>query len=158
MSRMPVQIRWCIRCDLEAVVDIERGSFATPWSLEDFLEVLRQRDCIGMVAEHKHEIVGFMAYRLRKTAIELLNFAVHPNYRHRGVGTQMVQRLIDKLSQQRRKYVRAFVRETNLDAQLFFHSCGLRALNVLREHYDDTGEDAYLMQYRLPQEAYLTER
>ena len=149
MSRMPVQIRWCVRSDLDAVLAIEHTSFASPWSEEDFVEVMRQRDQIGMVAEHQHDIVGFMLYRLRKTALELLNFAVHPAFRHRGVGTQMVQRLQDKLSQQRRKYVRAIVRETNLGAANFFKSCGFRALNVLREHYDDTGEDAYLMQYRL---------
>ena len=40
------------------------------------------------------------------------------------------------------------VRETNLDAQLFFRAQGFRAVNVLRDFYEDTTEDAYLMQYR----------
>ena len=40
------------------------------------------------------------------------------------------------------------VRETNLAAQLFFRSLGFRAVNVLRNYYDDTPEDAYVMQYR----------
>ena len=41
------------------------------------------------------------------------------------------------------------VRETNLSAQLFFANAGFRALSVLRNHYDDTLEDAYYMRYCL---------
>jgi ribosomal-protein-alanine N-acetyltransferase len=40
------------------------------------------------------------------------------------------------------------IRETNLSAQLFFRDAGFRAISVLRSFYDDTPEDAYLMQYR----------
>jgi ribosomal-protein-alanine N-acetyltransferase len=40
------------------------------------------------------------------------------------------------------------VRETNLAAQLFFRSAGFRAVSVLRAFYEDSPEDAYLMQYR----------
>ena len=41
------------------------------------------------------------------------------------------------------------VRETNLAAQLFFRQRGFKAISVLRDFYDDTTEDAYLMQYSL---------
>ena len=57
-------------------------------------------------------------------------------------------KLIGKLSQQRRIRITLEVRETNLAAQLFFRSRGFRAVSVLRSFYDDTPEDAYLMQYR----------
>jgi ribosomal-protein-alanine N-acetyltransferase len=65
------------------------------------------------------------------------------------VGTQMVRRLIDKLSQQRRREIMLEVRETNLAAQLFYKSMGFVALGVLRDRYDDTTEDAYLMRFLL---------
>jgi ribosomal-protein-alanine N-acetyltransferase len=39
------------------------------------------------------------------------------------------------------------VRETNLPAQLFFRSLGFRAISVLKDFYQDTTEDAYLMHY-----------
>ena len=66
-----------------------------------------------------------------------------------GIGKQMVLRLIDKLSQQRRNEILLEVRERNLDAQLFFKDEGFRAVSVLRCHYDDTDEDAYIMRFRL---------
>ena len=51
-------------------------------------------------------------------------------------------------SQQRRNRILLEIRETNLDAQLFFRDSGFRAISVLRDFYDDTTEDAYLMQFR----------
>lgn len=148
-AELRTQIRWLIRRDMDEVLSIERGSFEFPWTEEEFLSCLRQRNCIGTVAELDHEIVGFMIYELHQSMLRILNFAVLPSARRKGVGRQMVQRLIDKLSQQRRREIVLEVRETNLSAQLFFAGCGFRALSVLRNHYDDTLEDAYYMRYSL---------
>lgn len=148
-SQLDVQIRWLIRRDMPEVLRIEQSSFEFSWTEEDFLCCLRQRNCIGMVAERDHQIVGFMIYELHKSRLNILNFAVAPEHRKQGIGTQMILRLIDKLSQQRRKEILFEVRERNLDAQLFFRSQGFRAVRVLRAHYDDTAEDAYIMQFRL---------
>ena len=144
-----VQIRWLIRRDMTDVLQIEAGSFENAWTEEDFLCCLRQRNCIGMVAEENHDVIGFMIYELHKSQLRVLNFAVMPQMRRRGVGSLMIQRLVDKLSQQRRKDILLDVRESNLDAQLFYKSQGFRAVCVLRRHYDDTEEDAYVMRYSL---------
>ena len=61
----------------------------------------------------------------------------------------MVAKLVGKLSTQRRNRIALYVRETGLAAQLFFRVLGFRATEVIREHYLDTGEDAYLMHYHL---------
>ena len=81
-------------------------------------------------------------------ALSLWAIAVASDYRRRGVGSQMVAKLIAKLSSQRRTRIVLEVRETNLAAQLFFRENAFRAVSVLRAYYDDTPEDAYLMQYR----------
>ncbi|HUT13960.1 MAG TPA: ribosomal protein S18-alanine N-acetyltransferase [Thermoguttaceae bacterium] len=143
-----VHIRWMIRRDMPEVLDIEEESFEFPWLEEDFIRCLRQRNCIGMVAEHEDRVVGFMIYELHKNRIHVLNFAVAADYRRRGVGSQMVAKLIAKLSAQRRTRIMLEVRETNLAAQLFFRENGFRAVTVLRAFYEDTPEDAYVMQVR----------
>ncbi len=143
-----VHIRWLIQRDMSEVLAIEHESFEFPWLDEDFIRCLRQRTCIGMVAEHEGRVVGFMIYELHKTRIHVLNFAVAEDYRRQGVGSQMVAKLIAKLSSQRRRRVVLEIRERNLPAQLFFRSNGFRAVAVLRNFYDDTPEDAYLMQFR----------
>ena len=143
-----VHIRWMIRRDMPEILEIEENSFEFPWSDEDFIRCLRQRNCIGMVGEVDDQIVGFMIYELHKTRLHVLNFAVRPDCRRRGVGMQMAEKLLSKLSFQRRNRILLEVRETNLDAQLFFRSVGFRAVSVLRDFYDDTIEDAYLMEQR----------
>ena len=143
-----VHIRWMIRRDMPEVLDVERECFEFPWLEEDFIRCLRQRNCIGMVAEYEDRVVGFMIYELHKNRIHVLNFAVAADSRRCGVGTQMVAKLIAKLSSQRRSRILLEVRETNLSAQLFFRDNGFRAVSVLRAYYEDTPEDAYLMQYR----------
>ena len=146
-SQLRVHIRWMIRRDMPEVLEIERASFEFPWFEEDFIRCLRQRNCIGMVAEHAEHVVGFMIYELHKTRLHILNFAVSPSVRHRAVGRQMIDKLIGKLSSQRRTHISLEVRETNLSAQIFFRESGFRATNVLRDFYDDSPEDAYVMEY-----------
>jgi len=143
-----VHIRWMIRRDMPDVLAIERKNFEYPWVDEDFVRCLRQRNCIGMVAEHEGQVVGFMIYELHRTRLHVLNFAVLPGYQRRGVGSQMVAKLIAKLSPARRSRILLEVRETNLGAQIFFRENGFRAISILHKHYDDTPEDAYVMQYR----------
>lgn len=148
-----VHIRWMIRRDMNEVLDIEQASFEFPWLEDDFLRCLRQRNCIGMVAEYDERVVGFMVYELHKDQLHVLNFAVRPDIRRRGIGNQMVNKLIGKLSRKGRNRIVLEIRETNLAAQMFFKRLGFRAVSVLRDYYDDTVEDAYVMQFRFEEEA-----
>lgn len=142
-------IRWLVRRDLDEVMRIERTSFEFPWKNDDFIRCLRQRNCIGMVAEKDDRVVAFMIYELCKSRIHVLNFAIDEAVRRSGVGRQMVDKLKAKLSAQRRNRIALEVRETNLAALVFFRSLGFRAVQILRHFYADTEEDAYLMNYRL---------
>ena len=146
-THLPVHIRWMIRRDMTDVLAIEQDCFEFPWYEEDFIRCLRQRNCIGMVAEASERVVGFMVYELHKHRLHVLNFAVAAPFRRRGIGTQMAKKLISKLSHDRRSRIVLEIRETNLPAQLFFRTLGFRAVSVLRQYYEDTPEDAYLMQY-----------
>src|SRR5467141_1357176 len=148
-EQVRVHIRWMIRRDMPEVLHTEQESFEFSWTEEDFLRCLRQRNCIGMVAEQGEKVVGFMIYELHKAKLHILNFAVCHSCRRLGVGGQMVAKLISKLSSHRRTRITLEVRETNLVAQLFFRSQGFKATRVLRGYYEDSGEDAFLMQYRL---------
>jgi len=144
-----IHVRWMIRRDMPEVVGIEREAFEFPWSDEDFTRCLRQRNCIGMVAEIADSVVAFMIYELHRSRLHMLNFAVTRSHRRLGIGTHMLEKLIGKLTPDRRARIMLEVRETNLPAQLFFRSLGFRATSVLKDFYQDSTEDAYQMQYVL---------
>ena len=132
---------------MREVLDVEREAFEFPWSDEDFTRCLRQRNCIGMVAESGDSVAAFMIYELHRSRLHVLNFAVARSHRRLGIGTRMMEKLVGKLSPERRSRIVLEVRETNLPAQLFFRSLGFRAISVLKDFYQDTTEDAYLMHY-----------
>jgi ribosomal-protein-alanine N-acetyltransferase len=147
---MEVHARVMIRRDFPEVLAVEAASFEFPWRMEDLVECLRQLSVTGVVAEHNDRIVGFMVYDGDHAKLQLLTLAVAPEFRRRGVGAQMVAKLIRKLAGEQTRILTE-VRETNLPAQMFLRACDFRAVSVLRDFYDRKGvsEDAYLMQYRL---------
>ena len=152
-----VHIRWMIRRDMPEVLAIEHAGFEYPWCEEEFLRVLRQRNCIGMVAEHGERIVGFMIYELHRNKIHVLDFATHADFAGEAwddrwwpswSGSSPTSGVTGSLC--------TFARPTA--AQLFFKVLGFRAMEVVREHYADTGEDAYSMQYHLDESILEEER
>lgn len=153
---MPVSIRWMLRRDMPAVLNIEELCFGDlAWSEDEFIRYLRQRNVIGMVADtvvtdgeyHGAVVVSYMIYELHEHRLHLANLAVHPTYQRRTVGEQMMANLGSKLHADRRHRILTEVRETNVSAQLFFKAQGFRAQQILRDFWR-TGEDAYLMQKR----------
>jgi len=132
---MQIQNRWMIKRDYDDVLRIERqaaGQYA--WNLADLQRELRQRDAIGTVAECEHVVCGFAVFRILPRAYMVVNMVVASEARRNRVGSQMVERLVDKLSQKRTKLI-VPVHETNLAAQLFLQSCGLRCVAVDGETY-----------------------
>lgn len=149
-----IQIRWLIRRDNTDVLAIESECFSEfAWSEEDLICCLRQRNCIGMVATHECAVVGYMIYEVHELSLNILNFAVSPTCKRRGIGTSMIDKLVDKLSQKRRRFIDALIRETNLDAQLFFKKNDFFFTREIdRNTYEDTEEDAYHLRYTIDSE------
>ncbi len=148
-EQVRIHVRWMIRRDMAEVLAIESASFDSPWDEEDFKKCLRERNCIGMVAEKGEQVVGYMLYELHKRRLDILNFAVAPYWRRRAIGTQMVDKLISKMSSHRRTVISVPVADSNLPAQLFFRASGFRAVRVERDYFDEPKQDAYLMHYIL---------
>lgn len=140
-------IRWMVRSDMTSVISIASTLEVDRWTEEAFLARLRQRNCIGMIIEDGNEIMGYMVYELHKTKLVVLSLVVGREWRRRGVGSMLVERLVSKLSSHRRRKARGMVRESDLGAQLFARASGFRATKVVHERYDDTGEAGYQFDY-----------
>ncbi len=147
VNKLRVHIRWMIRRDMPEVLDIERQSFEFPWSEDDFVRCLRQRNCIGMVAEHGDRVVGFMIYELHKTRLHILEF-------RRGAAVPPPRRSARRWCTSWSASFPASAAPDHAgsardepDGPALLPRTGFRARNVLRDFYDDTPEDAYLMQF-----------
>lgn len=148
MEPVKGHIRWAIRRDLPRIMEIDGECFGScAWSEDEFLLCLGKANCIAMVIEHQDRIVGFMVYELQADHIALLNFVVDPWCARRGFGRQMVEKIQRKLSALRRNRIVVEVRESNLDAHLFFKATGFMATAIIDQHWDEIDEDAYMFEY-----------
>lgn len=149
-----VHVRWLVRRDLPAVLNIERHAFEFPWTQEVFEDTLRARNVIGLVACAGPDdyVAGFVVYELAATRISLLNLAVDPLVRRQGVGRALIERMQSKLSPTagKRQRLELIVRESNVVAQLFFKAHGFLCEAIEHEFYDDCTDDAYFFTFTHP--------
>ena len=157
-NKLNVVLRWMIERDFQEVIGIEEARCAWPWTQQDLAGCLRRKNCIGQVAEiyepqtKRHgAIAGFLIYELAKGELGIVNMAVHAACERQGVGTELVGKLVALLSPQkgRRKKIVAEVRETNVEAQLFFKALGFKAVAVIDSPYIENDEDGIAFEYRL---------
>lgn len=128
------QIRWMVRrSDMDEVLAIEEKT-NDAWDEQLILSYLRKRYCIGIVSESPDgPIDAWAVYELVPKAIRIARIAVNAVDQRCGIGKQIITRLKEKLSEQRRSAVITQVHESNLTAQLFFHRCGFFATEMRDE-------------------------
>lgn len=134
------------RGQIPEVLAIEEASFDFPWNEEDFLNCGRQH-CSLLVAVKDDKVVGYMVYGVHEERFHILNIAVHPDFRRQGIGSALMDRLInEKYEPHLRERITLAVRTKNLAAQKFFRKHKFDVTEVLRNYYEDSGEDAKQME------------
>lgn len=146
----PVSITWMIRRHIPAVLSIAQESFETPWSEDEFLFNLRKTDVVGMVAERNGKVVGYMVYDLSATKVVLLNFAVASEARNTTVGSQMLERVIRRLSGLRRDEIILDIPADIQEAQGYFEAKRFRKVINPEEGYGPLKPNETRMRYRIP--------
>jgi ribosomal-protein-alanine N-acetyltransferase len=125
--------------DLEAVARIQEASpEAARWDPTSYL----QYDFLVAIDEDR--VTGFLvARRVAEGESEILNLAVHPAYRRRGIG----RRLADEIALQHRSEVFLEVRESNANARGFYKALGFQEVSVRAKYYDNPPESAIVMKF-----------
>jgi ribosomal-protein-alanine N-acetyltransferase len=87
------------RGDLHQVLEIERKSFREPWDRDHFLLLLERRDALLVVAERHSRAAGYFAVEFQGPHTHIINLAVHPEHRRRGLGSRALE-LVETLARQ----------------------------------------------------------
>jgi [ribosomal protein S18]-alanine N-acetyltransferase len=125
------------------VLEIERLTSKFPITEKEFLHILSDRDTLGIVALKADIVIGYMVYRIFDRSILLLCLAVHPKWQRQGVGSQLINKLSQKLNKDTRRNITVNVRERNINAQLFLRKLGFNAVSVHRDWFFDSNEDSF---------------
>lgn len=120
-------IRWMIRRDFGEMLYIDARCYVESMTEAELIRTLKQNSVISVVLEHEDEIYGYCIYELVAGAIKIIRFGVEPKRRRCGVATALLQRLKDKLSNQRRDTIVTVVSGQAIQAQLCLARCGFVA-------------------------------
>jgi [ribosomal protein S18]-alanine N-acetyltransferase len=139
--------------DLPSVISIERRSFPTPWSLAMFVLELSKPSGICLAAEDSEGLVGYLVCARYDDVWHLMNVAVHPERRRRGIATDLIERLFEEAGADARFTLE--VRVSNSPAIEMYHRFGFRSAGRRRRYYHDNGEDALIMWFEAAEPASL---
>jgi ribosomal-protein-alanine N-acetyltransferase len=135
--------------DIPAVLKIEKISFTTPWSEQDFLNELYKKNALSRVAVFEGNVIGYLYVYYRLHESHILNLAVHPDFRRQGVATILMDEAIRELKQRGCTFIYLKVRILNTSAQRFYELFGFKAESIRKKYYDNPDEDALVMMRRL---------
>lgn len=146
----PSQIRPATAADAERLVPIERRSFGDPWSVAAFQEILSSPVGLGVIAERGTEVKGYLVARAVAGEGEILNLAVAPEARRKGLGARLLEAGIDALAAAGAREIFLEVREQNLAAQQLYQRRGFRPVGLRARYYRNPVEDAIVLRLALP--------
>ena len=144
---MMIEFRKLKLRDLNAIEEIERTSYPTPWSRSMFAGELAKPSsiCLGAFDGDKDELVGYLIISRYVDAWHVMNIAVAPEFRRKGIARRLMERLFEVTARDARRGYTLEVRVSNEAAIRLYEELGFRARGVRRGYYTDNREDALIM-------------
>ena len=156
---MLLGLRDTLASDLPRIIEIERASYSSPWSLKSFERELTlpfSRTMLATVDKPGAEaiapygsVAGFLCRWLVAEECHVLNIAVDPAFRRHGVGYFLLSSTIREAVSKQATFVTLEVRRANFAARQLYRKLHFEERR-LRKHYYGPGEDAIVMELELP--------
>jgi ribosomal-protein-alanine N-acetyltransferase len=152
MTHTSFSIRPLGYSDLPQVIAIERRAFATPWSLAMFVLELSKPSslCLAAVSDGDRDgggrdakLVGYLVCARYDTVWHLMNIAVDPTLRRRGIAGTLLEQMIERAGPDEQYTLE--VRTSNAPAIALYEGFHFRSAGKRPRYYRDTGEDAMIM-------------
>ena len=131
--------------DIESVLAIQRACpEVAQWPVADY-ERAGTGGIAGWVAEDDAGVAGFLVARSLLGETEILNFAVRPDARRRGIGSMLLAHAVEWSKRDRARRIMLEVRASNLAAQKFYERHGFRIVGRRGRYYSNPTEEALLL-------------
>jgi [ribosomal protein S18]-alanine N-acetyltransferase len=140
-----VEIRTLDVSDLSAIEAIEQRAYPTPWSRSMFASELAKPTSICLGAFEGADLLGYVVNSRYVDAWHVMNVAVDPDRRRRGIATTLLERLFELTRDDERRGYTLEVRISNEDAIHLYEKLGFEPRGIRRGYYTDNKEDALIM-------------
>ena len=140
-----ILIRKMVHSDIASLMEVEKSSFSVPWSEKSFKDELQNDAAVYFVALHGEKVIGYIGMWDVSGEGDITNIAVHPEYRGRGIGKQLLKSVFCEAGKRGLCTLTLEVRESNAIARQLYTSCGFSAVGMRKNYYSDNRENAVIM-------------
>jgi len=130
---------------LEQILEIENLSFPSPWSLNAFVQEIKNPMSYLWALTVDGAILGYICFWMFDSEIQLINIAIHVNRRCKGLGHSLLKTMIEAGISKGMQYVWLEVRPSNFTAKRLYKKLGFEEIARRTRYYRDTNEDAIVM-------------
>ncbi len=146
-----VRVRPMTLDDVEAVHRVDQLSFSLPWTERSYrFELTENQSSMSWIAEALgadgvYRVVGMVVLWLIIDEIHIGTIAVHPDYRHLGIGRKLLAQALVAGAERGALKATLEVRRSNLHAQALYRQFGFATAGLRPRYYRDNGEDALIL-------------
>ena len=127
------------------VAALEKQCFADPWSEKSVASELNNDLALWLVAVEDEKVVGYVGSQTVCGETDMMNVAVHPDHRRRGVAAILIEQLILELKNRGSCSLTLEVRASNDGAIALYDKLGFRQVGRRPNYYRNPKEDALIL-------------
>ena len=130
---------------VKAVAELEKICFSDPWSENSVASELKNKLALWLVAEDKGRVAGYIGSQTCTDESDVMNVAVHPDFRRKGIAETLVNALVDELKAIESRCLTLEVRASNVPAISLYEKLGFAEVGRRKNYYRNPREDALIM-------------
>lgn len=127
------------------IAELERLCFHDPWSENSIASEVKNALSLWFVAIENDVVVGYVGSQTVLGETDMMNIAVHPDYRKKGIGTGLILTLIHELKQRGSHSLMLEVRVSNEPAISVYKKLGFAEVGRRKNYYRNPKEDALIL-------------
>jgi ribosomal-protein-alanine N-acetyltransferase len=127
------------------IAELEKLCFSDPWSEKSIETELSCRLSVWLVALEGEQVVGYVGSQTVIDESDMMNIAVHPDFRRRGIAEALVAELEAALRQRGSRALTLEVRDSNAPAIALYEKLGFAQVGLRKNYYRNPKEDARIL-------------
>ena len=127
------------------VAQLEKICFSDPWSENSVASELNNKLALWLVAEEGERVAGYIGSQTVMDETDMMNVAVHPDFRRQGIAEKLILELIDRLKTMKSHCLTLEVRASNDPAIALYGKLGFEQVGRRKNYYRNPREDALIL-------------
>ena len=132
-------------CHVTQIAELETICFSDPWSEKSIGSELENKLSFWLVAMEGDRVAGYVGSQTVLDETDMMNIAVHPDYRRKGIAEALVTALIARLKEQGSTSLMLEVRASNEPARKLYEKMGFVQVGRRPNYYRNPKEDADIL-------------